>query len=259
MKRAAALILILLLAACSGQKGSDSAADLDDGRRAFARGFYLEAESAYERYLQKEPKGRHRREAWTRLLEISQNVRSDAERSTMLIEAMALEFGDSVEGPGSLQQLAELYEQQGLGQRAMEAYAQLMAMDGDPQRLAAYRLRWARLARGQRGYDQAHEMLEKCAEEAPGDETKARCLYENALTYTYTQSYGRSRALLEELLALPKVPEDVRPLAVFQLADIYERDQKLDKARELFSSIRDIYPNPRVVQARLQNLGKLKD
>lgn len=250
------LVLALLLPAC-GRKESASTADIEAAREAFAKGFYLEAETGYERYLQKEPQGRLRQEAWTRLLEIAQNVKGDNERSVMLMEAMYLEYGTQPGvGWNLLYQMGDLYELQGNLSKAQESWEKCLPLSTDPDKMTQVLIRLAKVRRNLRDYDQAQEFLERCTREAPTAALKARCLYESAQTYTLTQSFGRAKTALLELLKLEGVPEENRALASFLLVDVYEREGRLDEARKLLESIRNTYPNPKVIEARLQSLGK---
>ncbi len=251
------LLLALFLPAC-GRSEPPAEPDVEAAREAFSRGFYLEAETGYERYLQKEPKGRLRREAWNRLLEISLNVKGDVDRSIMLLEAMYLEFGSDPQGSADmLVLLGDLYEQQSNRAKAVESWEKALANLGEDQDKAVpVLIRLARAKRGQRDFDGAQEALEHCASLSRSPELKARCLYETAQNYTFTQSFGRARTSLETLLALPGVPEETRALATFLLVDICEHEDRIADARKLLESIRATYPNPLVIEARLESLGR---
>jgi hypothetical protein len=37
---------------------------------------------------------------------------------------------------------------------------------------------------------------------------------------------------------------------------VYEQEMDYDRARKLFQSIRDTYPNPKAIQVRLENMGR---
>ncbi len=258
MVRASAclLLLVLLLPGCFRREEA-APPDVEAAREALSKGFYLEAETSYERYLQKDPQGAFRHEAWDRLLDISMNVKGDVDRSVMLLESMVLEFGGaSGAGAEALFLLGDLYEQQGNRAKAMEAWEKCLKLVEDPEKSVQVRIRLARAQRNQRNFEAAQETLSRCAGEAPTPELKARCLYESAQNDTFTQSFGRAKASLEELLALQGLSEETRALAVFLLVDIYEQEDRVPEARKLLESIRTTYPNPLVVEARLKSLGK---
>ena len=225
MRRIRVLLLLLALLAPVGCGGSRSEAtvDLEYARDSFNRGFFLEAEAAYERYLQKVPQGGQRAEAWSRLVEIAQNVKGDLERSVALAEAMSLEFAADRERAFALAfQLGDLYEQQGNRQKALEAFEKSLAAAGEkPDRIMAAQLRIARIHRSQGAYEQVQETLQSCLKIAPDETARATCLYELAQTYTFIQAWNKAKKALEEILTVKSVPQETKDLSVFMLADIY--------------------------------------
>lgn len=253
-----ALLALLALAGCGSGSRSDAAMELEHARESFNRGFFLEAEAAYERYLQKVPQGGYRAEAWSRLIEIAQNVKADPERSIALIEAMSLEFASDRERSFQLSyQLGDLYEQQGNRPKALEAFEKALAVAGDARdKAVAAQLRSARIYRSQGNYEQVQETLQNCVKNAPDEVSRATCLYELAQTYTFIQAWDKGKKALEEILTIKDVPQETKDLSVFILADIYEHERDFPKARQLLESIRETYPNPKVVEARLEALGK---
>jgi TolA-binding protein len=53
-------------------------------------------------------------------------------------------------------------------------------------------------------------------------------------------------------------PEEQKVLAKFAEAACYEEQDDLDKAYELFSSIKDRYPTPSVVELKMQKIKRRK-
>lgn len=259
MRRATAAILIILAAlslfACSrgGAAGDD---DLDQARTAYSKGFYLEAEKGYERYLQVEPQGESRKEAWERLSEIAISIKGDLDRAVVLLEAMYLELGTDPEDAWRIMyQLGDVYAQLGNLTKAVESYEKCLVQAGqNVERTCRTQLRMAKLYRAMGNYDLVAVTLTSCAETAQDSESKARCLYELAQSYSFISNWSQSRRALEALLAMPGVSEETRSLSIFLLADIYENERNFGRARELLQSILTSYPNPRVVETRLANL-----
>lgn len=253
----AALILTGLVAGCSGGY-SDEAGDLREVREAYMNGFYIEAKEGYESYLQRYPKGSHRLEAWERLLEISLNVKGDLDRSIVLLEAMILEYGERSEAAWKLMfQLGELYEQRGDRTKALDTWEKCLGLGrDDPGRRVETLLRMAAVHRVLRNYDRALALLQECERTAPDGATRARCQYEEAQTYSFMQSWGQAKEVLEVMMADGVADEETHALAVFLLADVYEQEMDYDRARKLFQSIRDTYPNPKAIQVRLENMGR---
>jgi len=251
----AVVLALLALAGCS-RSGSAGAEDMEQARDAYSKGFYLEAEKGYERYLQIEPQGKFRKEAWERLSEIAVNIKGDLDRAVVLLEAMYLELGtDPDEAWRIMSRLGDVYSQMGNLTKAVESYEKcLVHAAGHPDRMCQTQMRMAKLYRAMGNYDLVTATLSSCADVAPDNESKARCLYELAQSYSFISNWSQSKRALDAFLALPGVSEETRALSIFLLADIYENERNYAKTRELLESIRTSYPNPKVVETRLANL-----
>lgn len=259
MKRILLLILLattmLFVVACSSEK-DPGMEDIENARSAYSKGFYLEAEKGYERYLQLEPQGEFRKEAWDRLSEISVAIKGDLDRTVVLLEAMYLELGtDPHEAWRIMFQLGDVYAQLGNQAKGIESYEKcLIHAEGNPEQTFKTHIRLAELYRALGNYDLVSVTLENCANSAGTEENKALCLYELAQSYTLIKNWKHSKRALERLLELNEVTEETRVLAVFLLADIYENERDYRKTKELLESIAQTYPNPKVIESRLANL-----
>lgn len=259
------LVLILLaatvfaVAACSSPS-TPGQEDIERARESYSKGFYLEAEKDYERYLQVEPQGEFRKEAWDRLAEIAVSIKGDYDRAVVLLEAMYLELGGN---PGTawniIFQLGEVYSELGNTPKAIEAFEKCLDQaQGNPEHTYKTQLRMARLYRAMGSYDLVAATLENCADSAADDEAKAKCLYELAQSYSFISSWSQAEKALNALLALTNISDETRSLAVFLQADIAENDRDYAKARDLLKSILHTYPNPKVVEIRLANLPEVE-
>lgn len=263
MQRILLLIILaaatLFVAACSTEN-SPGSEDIEQAREAYSKGLYLEAEKGYERYLQVEPQGEHRKEAWERLSEISVVIKEDLDRAVVLLEAMYLELGSNpTAGWRIMFQLGDVYAKLGNLPKAIESYEKcLVIADDNPEFLFETQLRMARLYRSMGNYDLVAVTLENCANAAEEGEAKALCLYELAQSYSFISNWNQSKRALETLLEIPDVSEETRVLAVFLLADIYENERDYGKTRELLESIVKTYPNPKVIETRLSNLPEVE-
>ncbi|WP_264981183.1 tetratricopeptide repeat protein [Pseudodesulfovibrio portus] len=258
MKQILLLVILFcscLLASCSSDK-SPGMEDIERARDAYSKGFYLEAEKDYERYLQIEPQGADRKEAWDRLSEIAVTIKGDYDRAVVLLEAMYLELGGNANEAWKIMfQLGEVYAELGNRPKAIESFEKcLMHAEGNPEHMYRTQLRMARLYRDMGSYDLVASTLENCADSASESESKARCLYELAQSYSFISGWGQARKALEQLLELRGLSEETHALAVFLLADIYEHERDYRRTRELLESILTTYPNPKVVESRLGNL-----
>lgn len=259
MKQTILLIMLAaamtVVAACSSEM-SRGAEDIERARDAYSKGFYLEAEKEYERYLQIEPQGEHRKEAWDRLSEIAVTIKADYDRAVVLLEAMYLELGEDTDEAWNIMfQLGNVYAELGNRAKAIESFEKcLMHAEGNSEHMYETQLRMARLYRNIGSYDLVAATLENCAETVEAPEAKAKCLYELAQSYSYISGWAQAKKALEELLEIQGLSDETNALAVFLLADIYEHERDYRKTKELLESILTTYPNPKVVESRLSSL-----
>ena len=249
------ILALLALLGCS-RSGSPGMEDIERARESYSKGFYLEAEKDYERYLQVEPQGEYRKEAWERLSEIAVTIKGDLDRAVVLLEAMYLELGsDPADGWRIMFQLGEVYAQLGNRTKAIESFEKcLVHASSDPDRTCRTQLRMARLYRAMGNYDLVAVTLTNCADTAVDNEARAKCLYELAQSYSFISNWSQSKRALETLLTLDGVEQETRSLSIFLLADIYENERNYTKTKELLESILTTYPNPKVVETRLASL-----
>ena len=155
-------------------------------------------------------------------------------------------------------QLGEVYSELDNTPKAIEAFEKCLIHGADsPEHTYRTQLRMARLYRNMGSYDLVAVTLENCADSAQDTESKARCLYELAQSYTFISSWTQAAKALEQLLDLKDITDETRALAVFLLADIYENERNYAKTRSLLESILTTYPNPKVVETRLSNLPEV--
>jgi len=249
------LIAVTMMAACTTDT-SPGADDIERARDAYSKGFYLEAEKDYERYLQVEPQGEFRKEAWERLSEISVTIKGDYDRAVVLLEAMYLELGEDPEMAWKIMfQLGDVYAELGNRAKAIDSYEKcLMHATDAPDKVYKTQLRMALLYRKMGSYDLVASTLENCADSARDVDAKSHCLYELAQSYSFIGSWHQARKTLETLLDVPDITEETRALSIFLLADIYEHERDYRKTKELLESILETYPNRKVVESRLANL-----
>lgn len=251
-----ALAIALLLAMGCTPGDSPGYEEIERARNSYSRGFYLEAEKDYERYLQVEPQGEYREEAWNRLSEIAVSIKGDLDRAVVLLEAMYLELGTDPDAAWRIMyQLGDIYAQLGNRAKALESFEKCIVHAVEsPEKTYQTQLRMAKLYRTMGNYEMVAVTLENCADSAVENESKARCYYELAQSYSFISNWNQSKRALETLLELEDVSEETHVLAVFLLADIYETERDYVKTRELLESILTTYPNPKVIESRLASL-----
>ena len=103
-------------------------------------------------------------------------------------------------------------------------------------------------------FTMAADVLDLCLQLDVSPSTKADCLYDMAEAATFTDDLEKSEKALRSLLDMPEASPQRRVLAVFMLADVLEQRNQLDEAVQLFESIRESYPNARVIELRIAAL-----
>ncbi|MGE4299597.1 MAG: tetratricopeptide repeat protein [Desulfovibrionaceae bacterium] len=247
-------LLALLVGACGSQSAETTI--LDQAREAVSSGSYLRAEELYELYIQTFPRGKQRWEAWNKLLDVTLGVRGNQEKAASILEAMYLEFGvDGRRAWGILSRLADVYRAQRKPDKAIETLQKALGIPsleaGVEPRI--YR-RLARINLSRREYDQTREMLEACVAKATDVAIKGECLYDLGQTLGFMNQHDYARKVLQRVMNLDGVEMERRSQAALLLADMYEQENDLSKARDLLISILDTYPNPKVVETRLKHL-----
>lgn len=247
------LALALLAGACSGP----GPGDLDAADSEYAAGNYFQAQNLYEEYIRQKPDGKARLHAWDRLLDIAL-AHDDRRRAASLMESMLLEFSDAgSQYKDLLRRLATTYQELRDWDRALDTWQKLLALPST-QEADQWEIHWhmGKIFQYQGQYVQARDALASCAATAPDTTSKARCLYDLAQTQSLLKERNNARKSLDLLLTLDIEDSELHAQAAFLLADIYEFEGDIPKAKELLTSILETYPNPIVVRKRLEALGK---
>ncbi len=252
--------LLLMAQGCDKTKDNTSKV-IDRARSNFISGFYVDSEKGFERYLQDNPQGPHRLEAWKYLVKIASEVRHDSARGAAILEAMYLEFGHNPELAATLKrELAEMYIRTGQYKIAVEALEKSLEFQDQPQeQLDLTRTLLAESFRSLRNYDLAIYTYSDIAKSTKNKTTKARAIFEMAHTLTLIQAWERAESELDKLIKMTDVPVEIKAEAAFMLADIYENRHEYKRAAELLETIVDTYPNPYAVRYKLDYLQEKFD
>ena len=103
------------------------------------------------------------------------------------------------------------------------------------------------------------QMLSMCMELKVPPTIKSECLYELAETQMLTKDLAASENSLRDLLLMDEVGAYRKILATFLLADVLEQQDRLDEATRYYESIRESYPNTKVVEMRLNTIRSQKN
>ena len=254
-------LLALFLGGCQANDSASPKNDLALAEEALKIRDTGDAEMYFLRYLRKNPAGTHRWKVWQRLLDITLNMRQDKNTAKDYLEIMLVEFPADAPRRRAIQtRLAALCNETRDYPRAVSLWEALAADPGTPdeQKAVVYReLSQAYLRRLE--FTPATDVLDLCLQLKVSPPTKADCLYEMAQAQILTEELGQAEKTLLELLRIPEASQERRVLAVFTLADVKEQQERVDEARTLFESIRETYPNEKVIEMRLTYLKDKKD
>ena len=256
-----ALVLLASIPFFAGCPLDASSAKKDDlylADKAFDERDIGDAEMYFERYLRKNPEGEDRWDVWLQLLAISLDIRQDKSTAAEYLEIMLREYTDDTSKRRLIQKhLADLYKDIHAYPRATVLW-EALASDPDlisEERAVVYReLSHAYLRRLE--FTAAIDVLDLCLQLDVRPDTKVDCFYALAETQMLTYKLAESEKALRELLSIEGASPDRRVLATFFLADVLEQREKWKEAMELFESIRETYPNAKVIEVRL---GALKN
>ncbi len=267
---ACGLVIMSLLAGCDTDAAKTAisklaravsgavVSDLDEARIALREGEWDRAERYLERFLRTATDPAERWEAWNKLIDATERSGQDRRWINDYLEAMLVEFADSpARKRNILYRMGEMQETSRQYERAVITWAQLVGLQGlaDAERLKIYNrlaLLQMRLNRLQGAEDTLHE----CLSLALPDAAKAECLYVMADISVLRDDLADGANIAAQILETPDVPRPVYGKAAFLLADIYEQQHKYQDALTLYQSIRDTYPNPLAVDARLDYVRK---
>ena len=252
--------VLLLLGAGCGEPGRQSPPEnLVKAREAFQAGLYLEAEAAFEEFIQAHPGHEARWEAWSRLTDIALSVKNDPDKGLALQEAMLLEFGDDSERAAIiLLRIGDIHLTRGRLEDAVEAWRKAEQLELESGKYLPFIIRLARAFRDMGDYEQARQLFARCLEQTSGPAIRAECEYDLALTYSFLENWAMAQSILEEMLSEEQTRErmdaEQRSVTAFLLADMYAQQGEVARARELLEAIRVTHPNPMAVDAKLKVL-----
>ena len=256
----ALFVLCALLASCidGADKQNRADDDLVHARKAMMQREFLEAEKSFERYLRRNPEGKERWEVWNSLVDISLSVRNARQSAIELLEAMFLEYEDDQDKKRRVStRLAELYRLSRNYARAVYLWSSIAedAAASNNERAEACR-NLAHVYMRRLEFELAKKSLGDCLALDIPVAVRSECLYDLAQTYVGMDELDNAIEQLRFVLALQGIPESMRTLTIFMLADAVEQQGKNAEAMELFTSISNAYPNRKVVEERIEELQK---
>ncbi len=250
------LFLCVLTSGC--QSRPEAGDDLEAARQAYVEHQYLEAERLYERYLKIHEKGAARWEVWNRLYDLAYAVRGNESDALELLEAMLLEYADKPEKVRSiLYRMGDLAMQMRDMEKAVDAWQRILDMpESTPlDQVTAYRnIGEAYIATAD--YDLAIDAFRSCMEIPVEPVERAQCLYGLAQTQFFLENYHPAVVSLTNVLETKGISQELASIATLLLSDAYDQLGRIPEAITLLEGIADTYPNPMVIEKRLEYLRK---
>lgn len=255
----AAVLLCFSLSGClSDDRDMETGTDLAKAEEAKRKHQYGDVEMYLLRYLRTSPEGENRWLVWNNLLDITLHIRQDRRSSRDYLEIMLAEFEDNDEQRRQVQLLlADVCADIGYLERSIQLWEILVedsGLESEPRAQVYRKLSKAYLRRLE--FTVSIDILNQCLTLDISPATYTSCMYDLAETQILTEDLTSAEKTLNELLARENIPEDQAVLAIFMLADVKEQFGKAAEAKDLFESIRDRYPNTKVVDLRISNLTR---
>lgn len=251
------LILFLCLLVGCGQTLSSPGKLLKDADKAFQEGAFTESEKMYEQFLQSYQDSPQRWEAWNRLLFISRNIRRDHQRAIVLLDTMRLEYIETFGRSYAIfLEMGTDYSAMKELDKAIQMYERALQLEGltlEMKREATWRLGMALKDAGK--VETSRKVLLEGASLPIKPDDKAQFLYALGTLEVLEGNLSAAKNQFQKIVDL-KISGEAGVMAIFSLAEVAQMQGDLRLARDLFSSILNIHPNPGVVAARLEFLDQ---
>lgn len=251
---AGVLCCMLLLGACRAPL--EDGDDLQAARTAIAERQWSRAERLLGRYLRDERNPDLRWQAWNALLTVLE-AGGDPRTNLDYLDAMLEEFADDdARSREILLRIGRLNERLRRYDRAADTWIAYLNVAGLPpeESLYGYRRLGAMLFHLRR-FEAAEEALQQCLALPLPDEAKSMCTYDLADQYLARGSWNEAADLARQIVD-DEPQGELRALAGFVLGDALEQLGRNDEALKQFEAIRDLYPNPGVIDNRIVYLKK---
>lgn len=253
--------VIPLLILCGCRTEDMFADDLSMARQAQMERDWPRAERMAERFLRTENDVERRWEAWNLLLQAVNATAQEPRVSLECLDAMLVEYeGDMAKEAEILAQIgkySQAISQYTRAANAWNAYVELPDISM-AERIKGYR-NLAAAQSGLRNFDAAEESLQQCLALPAPDHDKIWCMVDLADAGMGRQRWQDVADICEQIQ--DSDPDDeVLGWACYYRGDALEQLGKPSEALKQFEQAKDKYPNPAVIDSRIDYLKKqLKD
>ncbi|MDD4648537.1 MAG: tetratricopeptide repeat protein [Desulfoplanes sp.] len=247
--------VLTMLYACLGH-GTETAG-YNKAEQAFERGEYRLAEKLYQNYVQQNPSGNQRWEAWQRLVFISRDIANNHLAAQELLETMYLEFRtDPTKATAIRMQQIELYKATDDLENAITTIDNALNIQGlSNQKKWNLLFTKGTLALRVHQYGLAKTSFNKALGYAFNEQSRSRTLNAKGQALTFMHEYEQARQVLQQAFT-ETTPGPTWSRIGFALAEIAEHQGRYKDGVQLLNTIRKHYPNPKALDIRLQALKK---
>lgn len=231
--------------------------DLAIARNAQAERDWPLAERVLRRYLREEQDSDKRWEAWMLLLGAMNGASQEPRASLECLDVMLVEYeGNDPRVSQILAQMGRYNEALHNWDRAANAWSAYLELEclSLQERIEGFR-RLAAALLAQRHFDAAEEVLEQCLALPASDHDKVWCMLDLADAGVNRQQWQNVADLCQQILDADP-PLEVQGLAGYMAGDALEQMGRPREALEQFEKNRDNYPNPAVMDNRIDYLRK---
>jgi Uncharacterized protein conserved in bacteria len=170
-------------------------------------------------------------------------------------EMLTTRFPKSPEARQAFERSAEMYEKNGDYQKALLAYQGVIDNFPDANDLDEFRYNVAMMALKLKKFEPARRALMAIVEKNPQTPIADKVIYQ--LGNAFFMDAGSRQAVEVLKVAVEKYPDSpLKPDMLFTLANAYEELGEFPTAMKIYKSILNIYPNPKVVEKKIEKLEK---
>lgn len=249
------LLSALLMAGCETNEVFMD--DLAMARQAQLERDWPRAERMAERFLREERNPARRWEAWNILLETINGSNQEPRASLECLESMLVEYEDDYGRlPRILSEMAKYHTILRHYDNAATAWGAYTDLPGlEPAEMVNGYRQLAHAHYAQRQFEAADEALQQCLALPVSDHEKIWCMLDQADADMGRQQWAEVANICQQIL--DSEPEsEVVGLAGYYRGDALEQMGKLSEALKQFQEARDNYPNPAVMDNRIEYLKK---
>jgi tetratricopeptide (TPR) repeat protein len=224
---------------------------MDQGDQAMSQGRFQDAETAYQEYLHRYPRGKERWKGWQRLVTISRDMRNNMVQADKLLTTIFQEFRSD---PDRAVQL--LIQQAKVNMALGDPEAALANLEkGNFLKQMSSTQRWnllmaqAQTAFKAHRFPLAHGFLVEALPLAPDQKTRAQAVHLDGQALIHQGAYTEAEQLLSgEFAGMTAGP--MRARIGLALVDIAEQQGRNSDGLQLLQQIKTEYPNPRALEIR---------